>query len=116
MKRTFVMLPIFDERWAEAGLRDVQLASLQSHLLDDPKAGDVVKDMLGLRKIRWRLPGRGKSGSIRVFYLDVEAAETIYLLTVLKKSVRADLAPIERRIIRKLITMLKNTHRRLDDG
>ncbi len=33
-----------------------------------PEAGDVIRDTGGLRKVRWSVPGRGKSGGMRIIY------------------------------------------------
>ena len=35
----------------------------------------------GLRKVRFALENRGKSGSVRVVYVDFVVYETIYLIT-----------------------------------
>jgi hypothetical protein len=45
---------------------DEAYAELQGVLIADPESGDLIPRSHGLRKIRWRLPGRGKSGGIRV--------------------------------------------------
>lgn len=42
MKRAFVLTPSFERAWAEMGLGDGELARLQSLLLMDPEAGDVI--------------------------------------------------------------------------
>ncbi len=41
-------------------------AKLQEHLADHPDAGDLIEGTGGVRKVRWRLPGTGKSGGVRV--------------------------------------------------
>lgn len=51
-----------------------------------PTAGDVVPGSGGLRKVRWRMPGVGKSGGVRVIYFVVAADATIVLLTLYSKS------------------------------
>ncbi len=37
-------------------------------LAENPEAGDVVPKSGGVRKVRWALPGTGKSGGVRVIY------------------------------------------------
>ena len=39
---------------------------LQSFLLQYPEAGKVVRDSGGVRKVRWAIAGKGKSGGVRV--------------------------------------------------
>lgn len=77
MKRAFVLTPSFERVWAEMGLGDSELARLQSLLLMDPEAGDVIQGTGGARKVRIPLEGRGKSGGGRVIYVDVVIREQI---------------------------------------
>ena len=49
-------------------LSDVEYALLQSQLVADPKAGDIIPGSGGLRKIRRSRPRRGKRGGILVIY------------------------------------------------
>ena len=48
---------------------DEELRTLQLELLRNPTKGDVMQGNGGLRKVRMKLPGRGKSGGARVIYL-----------------------------------------------
>lgn len=41
----------------------------QIELLLNPEKGEVIQGTGGLRKVRMRLPGHGKSGSARVLYV-----------------------------------------------
>ena len=66
----FVMMPEFDRQWQKMGLGDNDLRQLQETLLENPKAGDVIRGTKGLRKIRIAFEGQGKSGSGRVAYVD----------------------------------------------
>ena len=65
----FVELPAF-ERHRSAFLDDDQYRILQSVLLADPEAGDVVEGTGGLRKLRFgdARRGKGKRGGLRVIY------------------------------------------------
>jgi hypothetical protein len=49
-------------------LTDEQYALLQGSLVAQPDSGDLIKGSGGMRKLRWALPGRGKSGGIRIIY------------------------------------------------
>lgn len=75
--REFVLMPEFNWQWKLLGLGDEELRRLQEQLLESPK-----EDTGGLRKLRIAFPGRGKSGSGRVAYVDFALFETIYLITV----------------------------------
>jgi hypothetical protein len=43
-------------------LSDDEYQALQKLLIEQPDAGDVVPRSGGVRKLRWRTPGRGKRG------------------------------------------------------
>lgn len=75
MKRSFIELPIFKSRWEALGLNEEDLLRLQIELLADPKAGDVMHGTGGVRKMRFAFEHRGKSGGVRVIYVDFEVYE-----------------------------------------
>lgn len=42
---------------------------LVDHLTEHPDAGDLMPGSAGARKLRWRIPGRGKQGGARVLHV-----------------------------------------------
>lgn len=108
MTRTFVELPIFRSRWKELGLNDDDLRRLQEELLADPKVGAVMKGTGGVRKMRFAFEQRGKSGSLRVIYVDFEVYEKIFLITAYPKSEKDNLSEAERNEIRQMIHALEH--------
>lgn len=46
----------------------------------------IVPGSGGVRKIRWRMTGRGKSGGVRVIYYFKKQDDEIWLLTIYSKS------------------------------
>ena len=107
MTREFVMMPEFDRQWQKLGLGDNELRQLQETLLQNPKAGDVIRGTKGLRKIRIAFEGQGKSGSGRVAYVDFTVHETVYLITAYPKSEKDNLSKAERNEIAKVIVRLE---------
>ena len=107
MVRTFIELPIFRSRWNDLGLNDTDLRRLQIELLADPKVGAVMQGTGGVRKMRFAFEHQGKSGGVRVIYVDFEIYEKIYLLTAYTKNENENLTKEERNEIRKLITVLE---------
>ena len=107
MKRSFIELPIFKSRWEALGLNEEDLPRLQIELLADPKAGDVMQGTGGVRKMRFAFEHRGKSGGVRVIYVDFEVYEKIYLLTAYTKNEKDDLTKKERSEIKQLIEVLE---------
>jgi hypothetical protein len=49
-------------------LPDHAYKELQSALMANPDAGDLIKGGGGIRKLRWSRPGGGKRGGIRTIY------------------------------------------------
>lgn len=97
-----VETPVFT-RQAESLLSPEELRTLQFFLVCRPAAGAIIQGSGGLRKLRWRLQGRGKRGGVPVIYYWVTPAARIYLLFLYSKNVRSDLTPAEVRALRKLI-------------
>ena len=89
------------------GLGEEDLARLQEELLADPKIGAVMKGTGGVRKMRFAFRHRGKSGSVRVIYVDFEVHEKIFLITAYTKEEKDNLSESERAEIRNLIKMLE---------
>ena len=99
MTRTFIEVPLFTKRWKEIGLDDNDLHSLQIMLLKDPG---------GIRKVRFPLENKGKSGSVRVCYTDFAEYEMLYLITAFEKKEQENLSTEEKNVLRKLVKSLKN--------
>ena len=91
------------------GLDDKDLQQLQIQLLMNPQLGKVIKGTGKLRKMRFALPGRGKSSSSRVLYVDFVVAETIYLIFAYPKNEKDNLTDEECYNIKKLIDKIEKT-------
>lgn len=107
MKRTFIETRYFTKKWHMLGFTDDDLKELQDFLLEDPKCGDVMKGTGGLRKVRFAFPHRGKSGSVRVCYIDREAKCEIHFIDVFAKDEKDNLSEKERNEIKKLVEFIK---------
>lgn len=67
-------------------LSEDEYLGLQSFLLQYPEAGKIVPKSGGVRKVRWAMSGRGKSGGVRVIYYFKKQDDEIWLLTIYSKS------------------------------
>lgn len=74
-----------------------------------PQRGRPYQGTGGIRKLRWRQGGRGKSGGVRVIYYFHSDRMPLYLLTVFAKNERADLSQAERNELSKLVRVLVKT-------
>jgi hypothetical protein len=106
--RTFIEVPLFSRRWKEIGLGDDELRALQIMLLKDPQSGPVMEGTGGIRKVRFPLENKGKSGSVRVCYTDFEEYEVIYLITAFTKDEQDNLTKDEKNVLKKLVKSLKD--------
>jgi hypothetical protein len=108
MIRTFIEVPLFSKRWKEIGLGDDELIKLQVMLLKDPESGPVMEGTGGIRKVRFPVANKGKSGSVRVCYTDFAEYEVIYLITAFEKSDKETLTSEEKIVLKKLVKSLKD--------
>jgi len=66
----FIETPIFSRQLYDL-LADDEYRALQLALLLRPEQGARIAGSGGLRKLRWRLRGKGKRGGLRIiYYLD----------------------------------------------
>lgn len=92
----FVELPHFASSRAEL-LDDDSYAALQGFLVRHPRAGDVVPESGGCRKLRWSRAGSGKRGGVRVLYFVQDRHGRIWLLTMYAKTARENISAAELR-------------------
>lgn len=83
-------------------LPDEMYRRLQAYLVVNPDAGDVIPDGAGLRKLRWRMEGKGKRGGLRVIYYRIDRGR-IYLLYVYRKRDQPNLTKTQIRALRHII-------------
>jgi hypothetical protein len=82
-------------------LTDDEYRELQATLIEQPEAGVVIPGSGGVRKLRWRAPGRGKRGGYRVIYYAKTAQRVIWMLTMYPKNVADNISAQMLRQIRK---------------
>ncbi len=81
-------------------------------IAQDPTCGDLMEGTGGVRKVRFAIGGRGKSGGARVVYYFHSEAMPVYLLTLFAKNEKSNLAKAERNALARLVTALKRAHGR----
>ena len=98
----FIETPIFTRAVREQ-LSDEEYRSLQLALLLRPEQGSVIPGSGGLRKVRWKVRGRGKRGGIRVIYYWITAEDSIYMLFLYEKTAQSDLTRAQVKVLRGLV-------------
>ena len=88
---TFIESAAFD-RVRAVYLDDDEYGELQQFMMDNPEAGDVVRDSGGVRKLRWKRKGMGKRGGLRVIYFVRYQPDEFWMLTLYAKA-KQDNAP-----------------------
>lgn len=104
-KMEFIETPTFT-RLLTALLKDDEYAELQNVLVENPERGDIIRGGGGIRKLRYTLAGRGKSGGVRVIYYWIKDAQQIYMLLIYPKSKKDDLTDRETVVLREFVKEL----------
>ena len=84
-------------------LSDDEYRRLQLKLVEHPESGALIVGSGGLRKIRWRASGRGKSGGARVIYYWAVARDRVLMVALYGKNERSDLTREQLRALRKVV-------------
>jgi hypothetical protein len=82
---TVVETPLFQKLWPHYWSEE-ERGEFAAYIAEHPDAGAVVPESGGIRKIRWRRAGSGKSGGVRVIYFTRTAEEEVVLLTLYAKT------------------------------
>ena len=99
---TVVETLLFQKQWPQYWTED-ERGEFAAFIAASPEYGVVVKESGGIRKVRWKRKGTGKSGGVRVIYfLRTEAGEVV-LLTLYAKSETDNLKGAELKEIRRAL-------------
>jgi len=84
-------------------LKDYEYADMQIYLTKSPNAGALIPEGAGLRKLRWKVAGKGKRSGIRVIYYWYFSRSQIFLLLTYKKSESDDLSKRQLKELAKFV-------------
>jgi hypothetical protein len=96
-------------RLAAKLLSDAERQDVIGYLAAFPRAGDLIRETGGIRKLRWARSGRGKSGGVRVIYYFHSERMPLYLMTVFAKGERENLSKAERNDLAALVKILTDS-------
>ena len=89
-------------------MSDDEYQQLQSALVIRPDMGTLIPGSGGLRKLRWRLPGHGKRGGVRVIYCWIPSREEIRMLMVYTKARQEKLTSWQLNLLRRIVESWNN--------
>ena len=107
MTREFIMTIVFDNLWDKLSLTDDDLSELQKTVMTNPGIGDIIKGTGGARKVRFALDNIGKSGGIRVIFVDISHKHQTYLVLCYSKNRQDDLTAKQSKQVKSLVETLK---------
>ena len=94
-----VRLMTEEERWSAVDM-----------VAANPECGDLIREGGGIRKVRFAVGGRGKSGGVRIIYYFHSRRIPVFLLTVFAKNERSDLAANEVRALAKAVKAIARAY------
>ena len=84
-------------------MSDDEYRAMQQSLIIRPDTGPIIQGTGGLRKVRWRMDGHGKSSGVRIIYYWLTAEEQIYMLYAYAKNEREDLTQSQKQQLRQIV-------------
>ncbi|WP_185231332.1 type II toxin-antitoxin system RelE/ParE family toxin [Teredinibacter franksiae] len=93
---------VFTRRIKEL-MGDDEYKEFQEALVSRPDMGAIIQGTGGLRKVRWKLEGKGKSGGVRAIYYWMTEDEQIYMLYVYPKSEQEDLTSDQKKALKTIV-------------
>ena len=89
-------------------LKRIRVTEVEADAIDQmgaghPEAGDVIEGLKGVRKIRFGLRNKGKSGGGRAIYFLMVSDDVAVMLFAYTKKEQGDLTPAQRKAVLKML-------------
>lgn len=91
-------------------LDEDELDRLKNFLSNNPQSGEIIPGLRGIRKMRWQVDHKGKSGGVRIIYLFYNASMPVFLLNIYKKSEKSDMSSKEKKILNSMVDELVSVY------
>jgi hypothetical protein len=108
MKRSDLMTVVETEvfrRRAAALLPPAEIEALIDFIAANPEAGVGLGS--GVRKVRWAISGRGKSGGVRVIHFFADREMPVIMIDIFAKNEKVSYSPAELAAVRALAKSLR---------
>ena len=80
---------------------------MEEEIAVDPDRHPVIAGTGGFRKARWRRPGGGKSGGVRVIYYFMVRPDLIFLADLYAKNEKENLTHAQRNELQKIASEIQ---------
>ena len=87
-------------------MADEERTEAKNMIAANPECGDIVSGGGGIRKVRFAIGGRGKSGGVRIIYYFHNERVPVFLLAVFAKNDQANLTRAETNMLGIVAKML----------
>jgi len=99
----------FQQR-AATRMTETERQAFITFIAGHPEDGVVMVGTGGVRKSRWGVGARGRSGGVRVIYYYYNPTMPVFLLTVFAKNERDNLSQRDRNIVKQVVMEIVNTY------
>lgn len=99
---TVVETPLFQKQWPHYWSEE-ERGEFAAYIAEHPDAGVVVPNSGGIRKVRWRRAGTGKSAGVRIVYFARMIEEEVVLLLIYAKAKTDNITGSKLKEIRRVI-------------
>jgi hypothetical protein len=99
----------FQQR-AATRMSEAERQNFITFIAGHPEDGVIMVGTGGVRKSRWGVGSRGKSGGVRIVYYYHNPTMPIFLLTVFAKNERDNLSQRDRNILKQVVTEIVSTY------
>ena len=95
------------ERAAAKLFRASVQQEMEELIAAEPERHPVIAGTGGFRKARWRRPGGGKSGGVRVIYFFMVRPDLVFLADIYAKNEKENLTHAERNHLQKIASEIQ---------
>jgi len=93
------------------GATPAEITAIEAEIASHPQAGDVIPGLEGIRKLRFRLAGRGKRGGGRAVYFLMLSDDTAVMLFAYAKNEREDMTAEQRKMALAILKEMRDGDR-----
>lgn len=91
-------------------LGESEVDKLKNFLSLNPHSGDIIPGLRGIRKIRWQVNQKGKSGGARIIYFFYNTNMPVFLLDIYRKSEKSDMSFKEKKMLNNMVDELIDSY------